>query len=161
MGRNVVETLMGAVVLLVAATFVFISYKSGNISTAQNGYIIKAKFREVGSLAIGGDVRVGGIKVGTVAAQSLDPKTYMAIVDLNVQSDVKFPQDSSAAIVGDGLMGGKYIAIVPGGDEAMIEAGGEIKYTQDSVSIEQLIGKFAFGSVDDKDKKAEESKSGL
>ncbi|MCE3232531.1 MAG: mlaD [Rickettsiaceae bacterium] len=150
MGRSVVETLMGAVVLLVAATFVFISYKSGNISPAANGYTVKAKFREIGSLSVGSDVRVGGIKIGTISGQSLDPKNYMAIIELNIKSDVKLPKDSSAAVVGDGLMGGKYIAIQPGGEEEFIEANGEIKYTQDAISIEELIGKFAFGSVGSK-----------
>jgi phospholipid/cholesterol/gamma-HCH transport system substrate-binding protein len=147
MGRNVVETLMGAIVLLVALTFVFISYKSGNISTAENGYIIKARFREVGSLSIGSDVRLGGIKVGTISNQYLDPKNYMAVIEITLQNDIQLPKDSSAAIVGDGLLGGKYIAIQPGGDPKFIAAGEEIKYTQDAISIEELIGKFAFGSV--------------
>jgi phospholipid/cholesterol/gamma-HCH transport system substrate-binding protein len=147
MGRNVVETLMGAIVLIVAATFVFISYKSGNVSTAANGYIIKAKFRQIGSLGVGSDVRVGGIKVGSITKQYLDPTTYMATVEITLSNDIKLPKDSSAAIVGDGLMGGKYVEIQPGGDSDTIANGGEVKYTQDAISIEELIGKFAFGSV--------------
>lgn len=148
MGRSFVETLMGAIVLFVAAAFVFISYKSGNISSAKNGYTITAKFREIGSLSIGSDVRVGGIKVGTVSRQYLDPDTYQAVIEMGIADGVNLPRDSSAAIVGDGLLGGKYVAIEPGGDESPIKAGGELKFTQDAVSLESLIGKFAFGSVE-------------
>ncbi len=160
MGRNVVETLMGAVVLLVAAVFLLISYRSGNINTSPDGYKVTAKFRQIGSLAVGSDVRVGGIKVGTVSAQSLDPKSYMAILELSVRNDIKLPTDSSAAIVGDGLMGGKYVAIEPGADESFLGNGGQVKFTQDSISIEELIGKFAFGSVGkDKDGASSEKKA--
>ncbi len=71
----------------------------------------------------------------------------MAVLEFSISQSVQLPKDSSAAIVGDGLLGGKYISIQPGGDEDMLKGGDEVKYTQDSVNIEQLIGKFAFGSV--------------
>lgn len=151
MEKNAVETLIGAVVLLIAASFIFISYKSGNISTNVNGYKVIAKFHEVGSLSIGSDVRVGGIKVGAVSNQYLDNNTYSAIVEIDIKSDVKIPVDSTAAIVGDGLLGGKYLAITPGGDDVFLKSGEEIKYTQDAVNLESLLGKFAFGSVDKKE----------
>jgi phospholipid/cholesterol/gamma-HCH transport system substrate-binding protein len=147
MGRNLVETLMGAFVIFVALTFMFVSYKSGNISSDGSAYRLTAKFREVGSIAIGSDVRVGGVKVGSVSNQSLDPQSYMAILEFSVNNVVKLPKDTTAAIVGDGLLGGKYIALQPGGDEEFFKSGDEIKYTQDAVNIEQLIGKFAFGGV--------------
>ena len=153
MGRSFIETIMGAVVLLVAATFVLISYQSGNISTSSDGYTIVAKFREIGSLSIGSDVRVGGIKVGSVSKQYLDPKNYKAVIEMGIEDGILIPKDSNASIVGDGLMGGKYIAIEPGGDEDHLANGGEIKYTQDSISLEELLGKFAFGSVDSGDDK--------
>jgi phospholipid/cholesterol/gamma-HCH transport system substrate-binding protein len=147
MGRSVVETLMGAIVIFVALSFLFISYKSGNIAQNSDGYKVTAKFREIGSLAVGSDVRVGGIKVGTVFGESLDSQSYSAIIELNIKNDVKLPKDSSVSIVGDGLLGGKYVSIQPGGDSNFLENGGEIKFTQDSISIEELIGKFAFGGV--------------
>lgn len=138
---------MGAFVIFVAILFIFISYKSGNISTDSNTYKLTAKFREVGSIAIGSDVRVGGVKVGNVSNQHLDQKNYMAVLEFNINNSVHLPKDSTASIVGDGLLGGKYIALQPGGDEVFLKPGDEIKYTQDAVNIEQLIGKFAFGSV--------------
>ncbi|MDB2414565.1 outer membrane lipid asymmetry maintenance protein MlaD [Rickettsiales bacterium] len=145
--RNVVETLMGAFVLLVAAMFTFISYKSGNIAPTSSGYQIIAKFNEIGSLSVGSDVRVGGIKVGAVTKQFLDPDNYMAVVQITIDDSIRLPRDSSATIIGDGLLGGKYIAIEAGGDDKSLKEGDEIKYTQDAVSLEQLIGKFAFGGV--------------
>lgn len=158
MGRNVVETMMGALVLFVALSFIMISYKSGNIAPASNAYKVTSKFHEVGSVAIGSDVRVGGIKIGTISGQHLDPQTYMAILEFSINQSVKLPKDTSAAIVGDGLLGGKYVALQPGGDEDMLKNGDEIKYTQDAVNIEQLIGKFAFGSASkDGDKPASET----
>jgi len=160
MGRNVIETLMGAVVLFIAALFIFISYKSGNIAPDSGSYTITAKFREIGSLSIGSDVRVGGIKVGSVSSQYLDPKNYKAVIEMGINKDVKIPRDSSASVIGDGLLGGKYVAIEPGGDETYITTGGEIKYTQDSVSLEELIGKFAFGSLDDGESSENDELSG-
>lgn len=151
MGRNVVETLMGALVLFVAVSFILISYKSGNISADRAGYVIIAKFTQIGSLAIGSDVRVGGIKVGTVVDQSLDNDTFMAVVKLGIRDSVQLPKDSSAAIVSDGLLGSKYVAIEPGGDDRILKNDDEIKYTQDSVNLESLIGKFAFGGVSSED----------
>ena len=154
MGRTIFETVMGAVVLLVAAGFIFIAYKSGTVKATTNGYDLVAKFDRADGLVLGTDVRVSGIKVGTVAKQIIDPETYMAVITMTVDGSIKIPNDSSAEIVGDGLLGSKYIAIVPGGAKETLSPGGEIKFTQSSVSLEQLIGKFVFGSAggDAKDK---------
>ena len=150
MGRNVFETIMGAVVLAVAVGFIYIAYSSGHVKSAGNdGYDVIAKFDRADGLVLGTDVRLSGIKVGSVAKQEIDPKTYMAVVTMNVDKKITLPDDSSAEIVGDGLLGGKYVAIVPGGSDKMLAAGGEIKFTQSSVSLEQLIGKFVFGAADD------------
>lgn len=148
MGRNVVETLMGALVLVVASTFIFISYQSGNISTSSDGYQVTAKFTEIGSLSIGSDVRVGGIKVGKVSGLRLDNPTFMAVIEMTIEKTIQLPKDSSASVVSDGLLGGKYVSIEPGGESRVLGNGGQIKYTQDAVNLESLLGKFAFGGVD-------------
>ena len=154
MKRNVIETIMGGLVLLVAGGFLFFAYKSGNVQTA-SGYRLVAKFDRVDGLATGADVRVSGIKVGAVTGQEIDPETYQAIIMVTVRDDVKIPRDSSAEIVGDGLLGNKYLAIVPGGDPETLAANDEIKYTQSSVSLEALIGKMIYGGGKDKGKKPE------
>ena len=159
MKRNVIETMMGGLVLLVAAGFLFFAYKSGNVQSA-TGYTITAKFDRVDGLVVGADIRVSGIKVGAVTAQNIDPQTYQAIVSMTIRDDVKVPNDSSAEIVGDGLLGGKYIAIVPGGSSDMVAAGGELQYTQSSVSIEALIGKMIYGGSDSKKAKDKNTNAG-
>ena len=99
-------------------------------------------------MATGSDVRLAGVKIGTVQGATIDPKTYLADVTLSVRGDVKLPTDSSAEITSDGLLGGKYLALAPGGAEAMLPAGGTITVTQGSVSLEQLLGKFIFSVTD-------------
>jgi phospholipid/cholesterol/gamma-HCH transport system substrate-binding protein len=149
MKQNIVETLMGALVIAVALLFIYISYKSGNITTTQGSYPVLAKFNETGGISVGSDVRVGGVKIGTVSAQTLDHQTYRAILTLSLKNSVQLPSDSSAAIVSDGLIGNKYVSLIPGSEEDFLQAGSEVNFTQDSISIESLIGKFAFGSIKD------------
>lgn len=155
MQKNIVETLMGAVVLIVAAAFLFFAYQKSGVSV-ENGYKISAKFDNASGVALGSDVRVGGIKVGVVSDLGLDPETYQAVVTMQIRNSTKLPRDSSAAITGDGLLGGKYLQIVPGGDEAMLTAGGMIAYTQSAINLEEMIGKFVFsGGGADKGKAPE------
>ena len=155
-----IETLMGAVVLLVAAIFVYISYQSGNINaSAGSGYNVSANFQQTGGVSVGSDIRISGIKVGTVVAQTLDSESYLAKLTLNIKENIKLPRDTSAAIVSEGLLGGKYIELVAGADDAMLQDGDSIQYTQDAVNIEQLIGKFAFGSAGEADSAEEEADS--
>jgi len=145
MGGNLVETLIGAVVLAVAAGFLFFAYGRADVG-AVAGYEVFAKFERVDGLSVGSDVRMSGIKIGTVLEQTLDAVEYLAVVRLSVDPSIQIPDDSSAAVVSDGLLGSKYMSLVPGGADEMIEAGGEIRFTQSSVSLEQLIGKFMFSS---------------
>ena len=149
MGRNLTETLMGAVVLVVAAFFVHFAYQSSNIQT-NDQYRLVAKFDRVDGIAIGNDIRIGGIKVGVVQGMELDQETYLAVVTLGVKQGVKVPSDSIAAIVSESLLGQKYIAIEPGGSEEMLQDGAAISLTQSSVNLETLIGKLMFGGDDDK-----------
>ena len=143
MARNVVETVLGGVVLVVAVGFFAWAYGR---STAGDpgGYALVAKFDRIDGLPMGADVRISGIKVGSVLAQTLDPQTYRAQVRFSVASNVELPTDSSAAIVSSGLLGSKYLALVPGGDDEILKDGGEVTLTQSSVNIEDLIGKYIF-----------------
>jgi len=147
MSRGVAETLMGALVLAVAIGFIVFAYTRSSVASV-DGYEISAKFTRVDGLLVGADVRVGGIKVGSILAQELDPITYQAIVRFTMADNIKLPADSGAAVVSDGLLGGKYLKIDPGGADELIEPGGEILYTQSSILIDQLIGKFVFGGDD-------------
>ncbi len=153
MKRNVVETLVGALVLLIAGGFAFFAYNNAGIAHSGDSYTVIAKFERADGVKSGSDVRVGGVKVGVVNNTTLDTKTYQAHIEMAIDNNVKLPSDSSAQIVSDGLLGGKYIAIVPGAEEDMLKAGGEIIYTQSSVNLETLIGKMIFGGDEDTGKK--------
>ncbi len=139
------ETFMGAVVLMIAAFFLVFAYTSSTIK--QNGGTpYSAKFARVDGLKIGNDIRMSGVKVGTVHTIRIDPETFLAKVEISVDPQLKLPKDTSAEIATDGLLGGKYLALVPGGDEDFLKSGSEIKYTQSSVSLEAMIGQLIFNS---------------
>ncbi len=164
MNKGYLETVVGFLVLLVAAVFAINAYIGAGISKEElGGYEVNVSFDRIDGLSVGGEVRISGLKVGVVSDAKIDPETYQAKVELNIEDDIKIPDDSSAEIVSAGLLGDKYIALVPGGSEEFIKAGGKIKFSQPSISLEALIGKFMFGSSDDKDKgkdkKEEESTS--
>lgn len=155
MQKNILETLMGAIVLIVAGAFLMFAYE-GSQMRVEAGYKITGKFANATGIGLGSDIRVGGIKVGVVSDLSLDPQTYEAIVSMQIRNATKLPKDSSAAIVSSGLLGEKFLSITPGGEDTMIADGGRIEYTQSSVNLEELIGKFMFsgGGVDkNKDQK--------
>jgi phospholipid/cholesterol/gamma-HCH transport system substrate-binding protein len=141
--RSIAEVLTGAVVLLVAAGFLAYAVAHSGRSSS-SGYPLYARFDHIDGLSVGADVRMAGVKVGSVTDTKLDPKTYLAVVTLTVRDDIKVPKDSSAEITSESLLGGKFLALVPGGDEAMLTAGQAITITQGSVSLEQLLGKFIF-----------------
>jgi phospholipid/cholesterol/gamma-HCH transport system substrate-binding protein len=150
MGTNVIETITGTIVLIIAGIFMWFAY-TGSGLTQPKGYPLFAKFERVDGLNVGSDVKISGVKVGTVSNQYLDPQTFLAKVEFSVDSSVKVPVDSIAEIVSDGLMGGKYLALVPGGSDENIAAGGLVTHTQASVSLESMIGQLIF-SKDDKKK---------
>jgi phospholipid/cholesterol/gamma-HCH transport system substrate-binding protein len=143
MTRNLLETLLGAVVLIVAIGFLAFAYRSSQVQE-NGGYELIARFDKVDGLERGSDVRISGIKVGTVLDQALDPETYRAEVRFSLREDVRLPADTSAAVVSNGLLGGKYLALVPGGDIEMLEAGDEVTLTQSAVNLEDLIGHMIF-----------------
>ncbi len=145
MSNQLVETLMGAVVLVVAAVFLVFAYSSTNVRPL-NGYEVTAKFDRVDGLNPGSDVKISGIKVGTVINERLDPDTFLAIVTLSLQNGIKLPTDTVAQVSSEGLLGGNFLALVPGSDDKDIAPGGEIKYTQAPVNLMQLLGKFIFNT---------------
>jgi phospholipid/cholesterol/gamma-HCH transport system substrate-binding protein len=146
MSRNIIETLLGAVVLVVAVAFLAYAYTASDIGD-RGGYQLVAKFDRVDGLEVGGDVRISGIRVGRVVSQRLDPVSYRAEVRFSVADGIEIPADSSAAIVSTSLLGGKYLALTPGADDEMLGQGGEITFTQSSISLEELIGQFVFDGV--------------
>lgn len=149
MNRNVVETIVGALVLLVAGVFVFYAFSRSDRSSP-DGYEITARFGRIDGLKRGADVTMSGVKIGTVTAIDLDRNTYQAIVHLAVSSSVPIPTDTNAKVVSESLLGGMVIVLDPGGDKTMIKSGGEITQTQDAISFTELLAKFMFSGTGSK-----------
>lgn len=149
MKDQLTETIVGFGVLMVAAAFaVFVSGTIGRQS--QSGAIdLNARFASVGGVISGTDIRMAGVKIGTVTGIVLDPKTYDASLTLNIRSDIPVPEDSVAKIVSDGLLGSAYVSIEPGAEEEMLQPGDSFEYTQGAVDLLGLLGQFAGGSSDD------------
>lgn len=144
-GGAVLETLVGVIVLVVAVAFLVFAQGRLDSDPSSGGYVISARFSEIGALTRGAEVRVSGVPVGSVTAIDLDTETYFAEVSLRLRPDVRLPSDSTAKITASGLLGGAYIEIEAGGDDAMIEEGGEITFTQGAVDLFELIGGFVSG----------------
>jgi phospholipid/cholesterol/gamma-HCH transport system substrate-binding protein len=142
--NNTAETLIGAGVLAVALVFAALAYyRTGGASLS--GYEINAKLSKADGLAVGTDVRLAGIKVGTVSDLTLDPRTYLVTVHMNIQHDIKLPADSSILVTQAGFLGGQYLSITPGGDDKMMTAGAYFENAQGSIDVMGLVGRFATG----------------
>jgi phospholipid/cholesterol/gamma-HCH transport system substrate-binding protein len=151
MRRNAVETVLGAVVLLVAGMFVYFAYNTAQVKTI-DGYNIKASFFKIGGLTTGSDVRINGIKVGTVTNARLDPETFDAVIEMSIKPDIKLPTDTIAAIGSEGIVGGKYVRITPGSDKETIPDNGSISETKDFRSLEDQVGEIIFLATGGSDK---------
>lgn len=138
---NAVEALVGLLVLVVAVSFVVFAYQRTG-SGAAGGYKLAARFPNVSGVTTGTDVRVSGMKVGVVTGQRLDEKTFQAVLDLSIDPKIKLPIDSSAAITSEGLLGGNYITLTPGGEPETLKPGEEITDTQGATDLMGLIGGF-------------------
>ncbi|TQF79146.1 outer membrane lipid asymmetry maintenance protein MlaD [Elioraea sp. Yellowstone] len=145
--RSIAEILAGAVVLAVAAVFLFYAVTHSGRTLTQ-GYALTARFDRIDGLAPGADVRVSGVKVGSVVDQRIDPETYLAVVTMRIDPGIRLPTDTSAEITSESLLGGRYVALVPGGSERMLADGGTIEATQSAISLEALLGRFIFSVTD-------------
>lgn len=141
--RSIVEVVIGAVVLLAAAGFLAYAIANSGRSAAA-GYTLYARFDHIDGLGVGNDVRLAGVKVGSVSQERIDPQTFQAVVGFSIRDDIKLPKDTAAIITSESLLGGKYLSLQPGGDEAILQPGQMVTITQGSVSLEELLGKFIF-----------------
>lgn len=145
MSRNTIETVMGAVVLLVAGVFLWVAYSVTNIQSS-DGLELSAEFGAIGSLNIGDDVRISGIKVGKVIAADLDASTFTAKVTMSIDERIALPSDSAARIASSSLLGGSHIELMPGFEDDTLAAGDMIYDTRDPVNLTDLLGKAVFSS---------------
>jgi phospholipid/cholesterol/gamma-HCH transport system substrate-binding protein len=147
--RNIVETIVGALVLVVAGVFVFYAFAKSDRS-GPDGVEISARFGRIDGLKRGADVTMSGVKIGTVTAIELDRKTYQAVVRMAVAASVPIPDDTNAKLVSESLLGGMVVVLDPGGDKTMLKPGGELHNTQDAISFTELLARFMFSGTGSK-----------
>ncbi len=145
MARQLTETLVGALVIAAAVGFLLHLNQSTGAGAGGDSYPVTASFRAADGVRVGTDVRVAGVKIGSVTSLELNPRNYRAEVEITVSGEIEIPDDSVAVISSEGLLGGNYVEIHPGGSPINVEAGGEIIETQSSVSLIQLLLQFAQG----------------
>lgn len=137
------ETILGAIVAAVAIGFLTFAVTRAGAGESSGGYPLTARFNRVDGVNVGADVRMSGVKVGTVSAVAIDTQTYLAKLTLSVSPTVKLPDDSTARVASDGLLGGAYVALEPGGSAEMLASGGEIMNTTGTVDLLSLLAAAA------------------
>tara|TARA_B100001079_G_scaffold262705_1_gene265097 strand:+ start:1453 stop:1899 length:447 start_codon:yes stop_codon:yes gene_type:complete len=143
MRSNTFETFIGAIVIILAISFLFYSFSITD-NNAEGTYKIKATFNRIDGIQIGSDVRLSGIKIGSVAKSSLNQTTYEADLVLIIDNSIFIPDDSSAKITMDGLLGSNYISIEPGGSDIYLTDNDYLLYTQGSIDLIGLVGEALF-----------------
>lgn len=139
------EIFVGAIVLAVAVGFLVYLLQATGVGGGGDRYSLTASFRSAEGISVGTEVRLAGVRVGSVSNVSLDPQTYRAVTEISLQDDVLIPDDSAVIISAEGLLGGNFVEIIPGGSPFNVEEGGEIIDTQGSVSLINLLLKFVAG----------------
>ncbi|MCA8867617.1 MAG: outer membrane lipid asymmetry maintenance protein MlaD [Rhodobacteraceae bacterium] len=145
MSENTTETIIGGIVIVVAAAFLYYMLQSTEISHPRGSIELSANFRSAEGVSVGTDVRLAGVKIGTVTGLDLNPKTYFAEAHFTVPADIELATDTQALITSEGLLGGSFIEIVPGGAAENLGNGDEIEQTQGAISVVSLLLKFVGG----------------
>ncbi|MEM7569207.1 MAG: MlaD family protein [Pseudomonadota bacterium] len=149
---NALEAIIGLVVVVIAGFFVSYVYANTDLSSGGGG-VYKAGFTAIDGLSVGSDVKVFGVKVGTVVSQDLDMNNFQAVVEFTVDDSIELAEDSSVKIASEGLLGGSYLKIIPGGADALLQPGDTFSETQGSVDLIDLVSRavFASGGSDEDD----------
>ena len=151
-----VEIIVGLFVALGIAALFMLAMKVSNLSTfsGDGGYVIQARFENIGGLKVRSPVTVAGVRVGRISDIGFDNTTYEAIVSMNIEGAYNtLPTDTSASIFTAGLLGEQYVALEPGGAEKYLQQGGEVRLTQSAIVLEQVIGQFLYSQAEGGDKK--------
>ncbi len=147
MAENKTEIVVGTAVLAMAGAFlVYAAGLTGITASTPDSYELTASFRSVEGVGVGSEVRMAGVKVGTVTGLELNPATFRADTVFSMDNAIEVPDDSAIAIASEGLLGGSFVEIIPGGSPFNLDPGGEITDTQSSVSLITLLLRFVSGS---------------
>lgn len=146
MAENTAELLTGGAVVAVAAGFLIYAAQFGGVARVSDAPVYSASFRSAEGIGVGTDVRLAGVKVGTVTDMVLDPNTFRAATSFTVDDEILLPEDTAAVISSEGLLGGSFVELLPGGSPFNLEPGAEIEDTQGAVSLIQLLLRFVSGN---------------
>ena len=149
MKSNTFEAIVGAFVIIISVVFLFFGFSTMKIQNSDS-YNVSALFNRIDGIKIGSDIRMSGIKIWTVVSQELDNSSFEAKVLMSIDSKILIPDDSSAKITSDGLLGGNYISIEPGGSDIYLLNNEEIFFTQGSVDLIGLVGEALFSVEEEK-----------
>ena len=144
MKNTTIETLIGAVVVAVAALFFLFAYQTSGKGAVSGGYRLVAEFDNAEGVNVGSDVRMAGIKVGTVVAAVLNPENFQAKITMQVSDFLKLKDDATAKVTSEGLLGSKFVAVEQGGSDTVLADNGVISNTQGAVDIWSLISQAMF-----------------
>ncbi len=145
MSENTTETLIGGLVLAAAAVFLVFTFNTTSQQQSGGRMELFASFRSVEGISVGTDVRMAGVKIGAVTALALNPATYRAEARFSVPDSLELATDTQVLISSEGLLGGSFVEIVPGGAPDNLGDGDEIENTQGSISVITLLMKFVGG----------------
>lgn len=146
--ENAGEALIGLLVVLLAGWFVWFAWMQTGGGEKSGSIHVTALFPNASGVNVGTDVRVAGLKIGSVTGQKLDPESYQVAITLAIDPKVKIPADSSAAITSEGLLGSTFIALLPGGETVPLKDGDTISDTQGAMDLMGMVGQFINRSGD-------------
>ena len=145
MSHNTTEVLVGGTVLAAALAFAIYAGQVTGVSGGGAGYQLGASFRSLEGVTVGTDVRLAGVKIGTVTGMILNPETYRADTTFSVSEGILIPDDSAVVVSSEGLLGGNFVEVMPGGSLFYFEPGDTVEDTQGAVSLISLLLKFVSG----------------
>ncbi|MEW7848522.1 outer membrane lipid asymmetry maintenance protein MlaD [Massilia aurea] len=151
MHRKTIDVWVGLFVLLGLAALLFLAFQAGNMKSMSFGqtYSVSGRFDNIGGLKPQAPVKSAGVVVGRVGDIAFDDKSFQASVRLDLDTDYKFPKDSSLKILTAGLLGEQYIGIEAGGETNNLAEGDRIVRTQSATVLEDLINQFIYSKAAD------------
>lgn len=147
MQRNIVETVVGGLVLVVAVGFLVQLVSAADVFGTGGGYRVEARFLRAGGLRTGAEIQISGVKVGRVVEHRLDRDTFEAVTTLVIDADIQLPVDTQAVVAAEGLLGGFFLRLVPGRSEEMLTDGGELTNTEDYRALEDQVSDIIFLAI--------------